>query len=112
MVGSLVIVFPSHHTGGILVMRHGGQGGEFDSGALLQSASSPSIGYAAFYSDVEHEVLPVTAGHRVTITYNLYYHQASREPVPISDALTDTPFCKAFSALLRDSAFIPEGRTI
>ena len=25
-----------------------------------------------FFSDVEHEVLPVTQGHRITLTYNLY----------------------------------------
>src|SRR6202042_3226946 len=31
---------------------------------------SPSIAYIAFYSDVEHEVLKVTSGHRATITYN------------------------------------------
>jgi len=32
----------------------------------------PAIRWAAFYSDCEHEVLEVTSGHRVTLTYNLY----------------------------------------
>lgn len=32
----------------------------------------PSIRWIAFYSDCEHEVLPVTAGHRVTLTYELW----------------------------------------
>jgi len=31
-----------------------------------------AVRWCAFYSDCEHEVLPVTAGHRITITYNLY----------------------------------------
>jgi hypothetical protein len=30
------------------------------------------VQWAAFYSDCEHEVLEVTAGHRITLTYNLY----------------------------------------
>lgn len=30
------------------------------------------IRWVAFYSDCEHEVLPVTTGHRVTLTYQLY----------------------------------------
>lgn len=30
------------------------------------------IRWAVFYSDVEHEVLEVTSGHRITLTYNLY----------------------------------------
>ena len=32
---------------------------EFDSHALFEDATSPSIAYVAFYSDVEHEVYPV-----------------------------------------------------
>jgi hypothetical protein len=31
-----------------------------------------TIRWVAFYSDCEHEVLPVTTGHRVTLTYQLY----------------------------------------
>jgi hypothetical protein len=31
-----------------------------------------TIRWVAFYSDCEHEVLPVTSGHRVTLTYQLY----------------------------------------
>ena len=33
------------------------------------------IQWAAFYSDCEHEVHDVTAGHRITLTYNLYAHE-------------------------------------
>lgn len=32
-----------------------------------------AVKWAAFYSDCEHEVLEVTSGHRITLTYNLYY---------------------------------------
>ncbi|KAL8636521.1 MAG: hypothetical protein Q9226_009245 [Calogaya cf. arnoldii] len=33
------------------------------------------IHWAAFYGDCEHEVYEVTAGHRITLTYNLYAHE-------------------------------------
>nr|VWO98178.1 Acetolactate synthase (EC [Ganoderma boninense] len=77
MFGSLVIVFPTPHEGGALKLRRAAGNGEgetsewtFDSSALLAQQEHPSIAYVAFFSDVEHEVMPVTSGHRVTITYN------------------------------------------
>jgi hypothetical protein len=69
MFGSLVIVFPTPHEGGALHLRHRGNEWIFDSGqALADSTSQPSIGYVAFFSDIEHEIAPVTSGHRVTLT--------------------------------------------
>lgn len=73
MFGSLVLVFPTPHEGGSLVLRHEGKEWSFDSAKVLAEQPSPSIGYVAFFSDVEHEVLPVKSGYRVTITYNLYF---------------------------------------
>jgi len=41
--------------------------------------------YVAFYSDTEYEVLKVTGGRGVTVTYNLYLADpASRPGVPLS----------------------------
>jgi hypothetical protein len=72
MFGSLVIVFPSPHEGGALPLRHRGQEWTFDSGKVLGAAKDqPSIGYVAFFGDIEHEVTPVTTDHRITLTYNL-----------------------------------------
>ncbi|KAF8464795.1 hypothetical protein DFH94DRAFT_640019, partial [Russula ochroleuca] len=59
MFGSLVIVFPTPHEGGALLLRHRGQEWIFDSGKELAAKDEPSIGYAAFFSDIEHEVAPV-----------------------------------------------------
>jgi hypothetical protein len=39
------------------------------------NTDSSTINWAAFYSDCEHEVMPVTSGHRITLTYNLYMTQ-------------------------------------
>lgn len=65
--GSLVVGLPLAHEGGQLQVRHSGREFTFDWGA-----STNAIAWVAFYSDCEHEVLEVTSGHRVTLTYNLY----------------------------------------
>ena len=78
MFGSLVVCLSSQFTGGSLVTRHQGQEVTYD---WSSPASDPVIQWAAFFSDVEHEILPVTNGYRVTLTYNLY-HCDQLNPVP------------------------------
>jgi hypothetical protein len=51
-------------TGGQLRVAHKGVERYFDLGSNIEDNSS--IQWAAFYSDCEHEVLPVTSGHRIT----------------------------------------------
>ncbi|KAI1789980.1 hypothetical protein LXA43DRAFT_922787, partial [Ganoderma leucocontextum] len=122
MFGSLVIVFPTPHEGGALKLRAAGrQEGEttewtFDSSALLAQQQRPSIAYVAFFSDTEHEVMPVTSGHRVTITYNLYYALAgasstSSQPagVPHQISTNERSFKDALQAVLQDESFLPNG---
>lgn len=66
--GSLVVCLPVAHQGGQLLISHKKHTSTFD-----WSDDNPnSIQWTAFYSDCEHEVLPVPSGHRVTLTYNLY----------------------------------------
>ena len=81
MFGSLVLVFPTPHEGGELVLRHDSKDWTFDAAHIL-SGTARSVAYIAFFSDVEHEVLPVKSGHRVTLTYNLYYGPDPEDPVP------------------------------
>jgi hypothetical protein len=88
MFGTLVVCLPSPHAGGELVLRHGTSSDashtvdwSFDKPAAGTNVKKQSSGdihqqlgslqWAAFYSDTEHEVMPVTEGYRVTLTYNL-----------------------------------------
>ena len=71
MFGSLVLCLPLPFTGGSLVTRHQGRQICFDWSSSPETTND-KICWASFFSDVEHEVLPVTSGHRVTLTYNLY----------------------------------------
>jgi hypothetical protein len=87
MFGSLVIVFPTPHEGGALLLRHRGHEWTFNSSQALAAEDQPSIGYVAFFSDIEHEVAPVISGHRITLTYNLYFDDDSDGPVSSADDL-------------------------
>jgi len=117
MFGSLIIVFPTPHTGGTLLLRDDGHELSFDYGRELAAAREPSIGIVAVLGDTEHEVTPIISGHRVTLTYNLYFDW---KPVPgkdsISEHFTPQPNERAIredlEALLKNSEFLPDGGTL
>jgi hypothetical protein len=67
MVATLVLVWPSPHIGGELVVRHGSEQAHFAS----QHLNADTIRWFAFYADCRHEVLPVTEGWRVVLSFDL-----------------------------------------
>ncbi|KAH7886517.1 hypothetical protein F5I97DRAFT_1001042 [Phlebopus sp. FC_14] len=73
MFGSLVVIFPTGYEGGELIFRHDGDEFVVEFTDAFKQASQPSVGYVAFFGDIEHEVAPVRSGYRVTLTYNLYF---------------------------------------
>ncbi len=70
MVGTLVVSLPSAHTGGELVVEHGGE-------SVTYRTSKQELSFIAFYADCRHEVRPVTSGYRVTLTFNLLADSAA-----------------------------------
>lgn len=70
--GSLVVCLPVEHQGGQLKVRHQGEETTFDGSMLANHDKTAHIEWAAFYSDCEHEVMEVSAGNRLTLTYNLF----------------------------------------
>ena len=64
MVGTLVVSLPSAHTGGELIVEHGGE-------SVTYRTSKRDLSFVAFYADCRHEVKPVTSGYRVTLTFDL-----------------------------------------
>lgn len=93
--------------------------------AEQSSTSSPSaIYWAAFYSDCTHEVLPVTSGHRVTLTYNLYARtrfqpnttqQPSIQPPPKQPSQLDGTqllFSRDLASALANERFLPKGHVL
>ena len=65
MVGTMVVSLPSAHTGGELVVGHGGE-------SVTYRTSKEELSFVAFYADCRHEVRPVKSGYRVTLTFNLF----------------------------------------
>ncbi|KAH8882268.1 hypothetical protein GQ53DRAFT_701013 [Thozetella sp. PMI_491] len=107
--GSLVVCLPVPHEGGQLEVRHETESVTFDwSGA---STDPPTIEWAAFYSDCEHEVLQVRAGHRVTLTYNLYtvHGQGHLAGNPNAIDSLQLPFYKKMDGILNQKEFMSEG---
>ncbi len=75
MFGTLVLTLPSVYTGGALRIKHAGR-----EVTVETNASDPSeISYVAFYADCEHEALPVRAGNRVCLVYNLLQRSSKRK---------------------------------
>ena len=69
MVATLVVVLPSSHEGGELIVRHDGKEQTIDFGGA--SGDAFHIHYAAFYADCEHEIRPLKKGYRLCLVYNL-----------------------------------------
>jgi hypothetical protein len=94
MVGTLVLVWPSPHIGGELVVRRGSDQAHFAS----QHLNADTIRWCAFYADCRHEVLPVSEGWRVVLTFDLV--------LPAKNATPRAPVPPAFSDALREH-FLP-----
>ncbi|WP_448222928.1 2OG-Fe(II) oxygenase [Gordonia iterans] len=79
MVATLVVSLPSIHTGGELIVSHGGES------LTYRHTDRKRVGFVAFYADCVHEVRPVRSGRRVTLTFNLMVTRASESVEPDPD---------------------------
>jgi hypothetical protein len=73
------------------------------------------------YSDCEHEIKPVTTGHRVTLTYNLYTPanssqdnegSAASAATAAASAAHESAFGTHLSTAVKDPTWYPEGVTL
>ncbi|KAF1835575.1 hypothetical protein BDW02DRAFT_495568 [Decorospora gaudefroyi] len=71
MFGTLVVCLPSEHTGGQVLLKHGRKEQTLETAGL----SSFDLSVLAWYSDVQHEIKPVTSRYRLVWTYNLVQDQ-------------------------------------
>ena len=78
MFATLVVMLPSFCAGGELVVRHKDRSVHLD----LRTEDPAEASFAAFYADCLHEVLPVTAGCRLTLVYNLIRRGKGKAPQP------------------------------
>ena len=80
MLASMVVVLPSEHTGGDLLVFHRGESKKFCS-----SEEANDLNFFAFYSDCPHQLKEVAEGHRVALSYQLFTETSSnkKQPLPI-----------------------------
>lgn len=114
--GTLVIIYPTLYEEGELVLRHNNLEWKIDAKSLILSQPSPSLAYLAFRRDVELEVLKVSSGRMVTLTYDLGLVDPASEP-GASSAVTPnwkshSNLQTALEGLLKSPGFLPEGGTI
>lgn len=85
----------------------------FDWGTAKDDVDHASIRWAAFYSDCEHEVLEVTSGHRVTLTYNLYAVRGNGSLAGYCPALDTTyiPLYHTIDSMLQKEGFMEQGQS-
>ena len=81
MIATLVIALPVAGKGGELIIRHHDR----ETAVHMRSEDPSELVYAAFYCDCEHEIRPVTEGHRVCLVYNLVVSPGGRVAASVPD---------------------------
>ncbi|OAL68751.1 hypothetical protein A7D00_7317 [Trichophyton violaceum] len=76
MFATLVVCLPTKHEGGEIFLNHQGKSMQFKT----STTSMAGFSYAAWYSDVFHEIKPITTGHRLVLTYNLILEGTDNVP--------------------------------
>jgi hypothetical protein len=77
----------------------------------LRGGTMYPVQWAAFYSDVDHEVEPVTDGTRVTLIW-LLRRTAPGAPIPREPATTERDLEAELAAALADRQFLPSGELL
>ena len=104
MFGTMIVVLPSAHCGGELVIHHAGREVTVD----MSQGEFSEISFAAFYADCEHEVRPIREGHRVCLVYNLIHKPLVRGQAPLISPPNYEEQIGGAGTLLREALCAPE----
>lgn len=107
MVGSLIVILPTVHEGGSLILRHGGKEWTLDCSKAVSTPNAQAA-FIASYSDIEHEVKSVTSGYQVTLTYNLGLVKDNKTSFT-SKQENEQELKEVLDRLLKDPACFPNG---
>lgn len=104
---------PKHYQtgGGQLVTHKDPVSNKTHSTLFPTSSINPTITWAAFPRSTSHSILPITCGHLVTLTYNLYTTEAIggiMQRYPVADPRL-SPLFKIGKGMLENPDFLPEG---
>lgn len=82
MFASIIVVLPSQFSGGAAHLSHSGLSTVYDCSAssLLETT------VMSWYTDVTHEIKPITSGYRLALSYNLVHTTQSLRPALSANA--------------------------
>eukprot|EP00931_Biecheleriopsis_adriatica_P115509 TRINITY_DN91297_c0_g1_i1.p1 TRINITY_DN91297_c0_g1~~TRINITY_DN91297_c0_g1_i1.p1 ORF type:complete len:355 (+),score=56.19 TRINITY_DN91297_c0_g1_i1:589-1653(+) len=126
MLGTLVLCLPSYYTGGAMKVTQAMQEHKFfdggsDSGYSCYGSSEETpkpgeIKWCAFFSDVDHEILKVNSGVRVTLAYLLRRKDSlpavASIPRPLSPRQQYACLGESLIAALGQEGFMSKGGTL
>ena len=94
MFATVIIILPSQFTGGAVHLKHNDNSVVYDT----SETSLFETTVLAWYTDVQHEVKPVTSGYRLALSYNLVHTTQSIRPVLSNDTTVLEGLAEVFGA--------------
>ncbi len=91
MVASLIIVLPSAHIGGHLVIKHAKDRHRF----VSENLDARDLKCVAFYADCRHEITKVSQGYRIALSYNLVLESSPNSAEDLALDLAANPALQA-----------------
>ena len=77
MLATLLVILPSAHAGGSLIVSHQGEKRRYN----INSKDQGKITFLSFYADCFHEVRPIKQGYRIALQYNLSFEANAERPL-------------------------------
>ncbi|KAF8530194.1 hypothetical protein BU17DRAFT_35565 [Hysterangium stoloniferum] len=109
-IGTLVVALPSPYKGGILRAAHEGDEINFSwEDEISESDHGISLPWAFIFSDVEHEVLPVTSGIRISLTFDIFASRGTHPAEYHAIEARTLPIFGNIENLLKNEDFLPAG---
>ncbi|KAF8530167.1 hypothetical protein BU17DRAFT_36246 [Hysterangium stoloniferum] len=109
-IGTLLVALPSSYKGGILRAAHEGEEIKFSwEDEISESDHGISLPWAFIFSDVEHEVLPVTSGVRISLAFDIFASQGTHPTGYNAIEARTPPIFGNIEHLLKKEDFLPGG---
>ncbi len=77
MLATLLVILPSAHAGGSLIVSHQGEKRRYN----INSKDQGKLTFLSFYADCYHEVRPIRQGYRIALQYNLSFEANAERPL-------------------------------
>lgn len=112
-VGTITVCLPTAYTGGELVVRQDEHTATYDWSTATLAPLDTLMKWAFLFADVEHEVLPVSSGTRLTIAYDVFYADTTPALFSFGQDIARSPvYAELVKLLDDDKLFLPVGGTI